>query len=163
MPNLVMLVGLPYSGKSTCAKSLGIFNDYVLVSSDQEVHNIAAENNTTYNQCFNEVADLAMKRATEKLLQALKDKKDILIDQTNLTKASRRRKLSQVPSGYKKTCIVVPLPTDEEMVIRKQERTTHSVPDKVLENMKQIYQEPTLDEGFDIIYKAGFDDIVITN
>ena len=162
MSNFIVLVGLPYSGKSFLKNNLGL-NDYVTVSSDNIILEWALAENKSYNEIFKDRVDEAQKESVRRMLSALKEKKDIIIDQTNLTKASRARKLSQVPKDYKKICIVVPEPTDEELESRKKERTSHKVPDSVLVDMRKLYQTPSIEEGFDTIYYAGFDDIIITN
>lgn len=161
---LIMLVGLPYSGKSYLAESLGLYNesDYVVVSSDKILLEWAEASGSSYNSIFKDKVDAAQQEATKRLLNALREGKSVVIDQTNLTKASRCRKLSQCPKDYTKICIVVPEVTPEELEQRINNRKTHVIPLSVLARMKTIYQAPSIDEGFDVIYYAGFDDIVIT-
>ena len=160
--SFLMLVGLPYSGKSHLVKTLGLDKDYTIISSDLIILEWAVERESTYNEIFKECVDAAQKESVRRMLEAFKQNKNVLVDQTNLTKASRSRKLRLVPPDYKKTCIIIPSPSKEELEIRKQERNTHKVPDSVLNQMELIYQKPELDEGFDTIYYAGFDDIIIT-
>jgi len=156
----IMLVGLPYSGKSYLIKTLGF--EGVVVSSDQIILDYAQATGKSYNDVFKEFVDEAQRKATEEAIKAFKENKDVCIDQTNLTKASRRRKLALVPKDYEKVCIVVMSPTPVELEKRMNERQTHRIPLSVLENMQKVYQKPMLDEGFDVIYYAGFDDIVVT-
>jgi tRNA uridine 5-carbamoylmethylation protein Kti12 len=158
-----MFVGLPYSGKSYLAKSLGLYDgDYEVISSDKILLEWAVASETSYNLIFKDKVDEAQKEATKRLLNAFNNDSNVVIDQTNLTIASRRRKLSQCPKDYNKVCIVIPEVTREELEQRKSERSSHVIADSVIENMRNIYQPPSLDEGFDVIYYAGFDDIVIT-
>lgn len=158
-----MLVGLPYSGKSFLAKSLGLYNgNYTVISSDLMVQGYAESVGKTYNDVFKDYIEQAQKDAVSLMQDSLRLKKDIVIDQTNLTISSRKRKLSQVSKEYEKICIVVPQPSDEELELRKATRTSHIIPEEALRQMKSIYQQPTLEEGFDSIYIAGFDDIVLT-
>lgn len=162
MNKFVMLVGLPYSGKSYLVKTLGLDKDMVVISSDHILLEWASNEGKTYNEIFKERVDEAQKESVRRMEQAFKEGKNVLVDQTNLTKASRSRKIRLVPKGYEKICVVVPQPSEHEMEIRKQERESHRVPDTALQQMKNIYQAPELSEGFDTIYYAGFDDIVIT-
>lgn len=162
MSKFLMLVGLPYSGKSFLTKTLGLDKDMVVISSDHIILEWAEKEGKTYNEIFKERVDEAQKESVRRMIKAFERGDNVLVDQTNLTKASRSRKLRLVPKGYECICIVVPQPSEHEMEIRKQERTTHRVPDSVLEQMTKIYQSPELSEGFDTIYYAGFDDIVIT-
>ena len=162
MPNFVVMVGLPYSGKSYVANSLGLFKTYAKISSDDLVHMKAKELGLSYNQCFNDVVGWAQDKAERDMLYLLSIGKDIILDQTNLTRSSRKRKLELIPQGYKSFCIVVPSPASEIVEKRMKERSSHSVPMSVMDTMLKLYEEPSLDEGFDVLYRAGFDDIVFT-
>jgi predicted kinase len=157
----VMLVGLPYSGKSTLIQTSNL-RDYTLVSSDAEVQAYAKSLGKTYNDVFKDYIDQAMANAQKTMQDAFREGKNVVLDQTNLTVASRRKKLAQVPKDYRRTCIVVEAPSKEELDKRIEERTSHRIPNFVLDNMRKMYQYPTLDEGFDVIYNSSFDDIFIT-
>lgn len=162
MPDFIMMVGIPYSGKSYYIESMNLKQGKTLISSDEEVHRLASLSGQAYNDVFKDVVGLAQENAANAFIDAVKRSESILLDQTNLTKASRARKLVLLPETYRKVCIVVPQPTLRELEQRKLQRTSHNVPDGVLAYMREVYQEPTVDEGFDVVYYAGFDDIVIT-
>jgi tRNA uridine 5-carbamoylmethylation protein Kti12 len=155
------MVGLPYSGKSYYANNLPLVSSYTRISSDDEVMKFAELRGQAYNDVFDDVVTLAMVKAENRFIEAVKRSESILLDQTNLTRASRRRKLDLVPSGYTKGCIYCPPPCQLELTRRMEVRETHRVPPGVLSQMYLIYEEPKLDEGFDWLYIAGFDDIVI--
>jgi predicted kinase len=161
MPDLIMMVGIPYSGKSHYAESMGLAISRTVISTDAIVHQMAEACGRAYNEVFSEVVGLAQDNAANAYIDTLARGDSVMLDQTNLTVASRARKLVLVPSEYRKVCIVVPQPTERELEQRKQQRTSHRVPDAVLAYMREIYQEPTVDEGFNVVYYAGFDDIVI--
>jgi predicted kinase len=162
MPDCVMMVGIPYSGKSYYAESMNLRAGRTLISSDEEVHALARLRGAFYNDVFESVVSSAMENAAKRFIEAVNGSQSILLDQTNLTVASRARKLGLLTPDYRKVCVVVPQPTNYELELRKKARTSHSVPDAVLSYMKEIYQAPTVAEGFDVVYTAGFDDIVIT-
>lgn len=162
MPSCVMMVGLPYSGKSYYAAHLPILQNYTRISSDDEVIALARLRKASYNEVFSDVVTEAMQKAEKRFIEAIKRSDDVLLDQTNLTRASRGRKLALVPKTYSKGCIYCPPPCQEELTRRMEQRTSHSVPADVLARMLSIHEEPKLDEGFDWLYIAGFDDIVIT-
>jgi predicted kinase len=161
MPNFVMMVGLPYSGKSYYATHLPLVQGYTRISSDDEVMELARLRTASYNDVFSEVVALAMQKAEKRFIEALEQPQSILLDQTNLTRASRSRKLDLVPSGYTKGCIYCPPPCKLELTRRMEARQSHKVPLAVLEKMYLIHEEPKLDEGFDWLYIAGFDDIIL--
>lgn len=161
MPKFVMMVGLPYSGKSYYASHLPLVRSYTRISSDDEVMELARLNRSFYNEVFSDVVTLAMQKAEKRFIDAVKGLQDILLDQTNLTRASRGRKLALVPSEYEKGCIYCPPPCELELQRRMEQRSSHAVPKPVLDTMTLIHEEPKLDEGFDWLYIAGFDDIVI--
>lgn len=163
MPDIIMMVGLPYSGKSYVAESMGLHCGRTVISSDAIVQQYAKSIGKHYNDVFSSYASEAQLVAANSLIQAVARSESILIDQTNLTKASRSRKMVQIPDNYRKVCINVPVPCADELELRKMVRCSHQVPDAVLEYMNSIYQVPSFDEGFDVIYTAGFDDIILTN
>ncbi len=162
MPDCVMMVGIPYSGKSYYAESMNLKAGRTLISADAEVHRLARLRGKPYNDVFEDTIGEAMENVAKQFIGAVKRSESILLDQTNLTIASRARKLGLLTADYRKVCVVVPQPTEYELFIRKQSRKSHTVPDEVIEYMKEIYQAPTVAEGFDVVYTAGFDDIVIT-
>jgi predicted kinase len=166
MLNFVMTVGLPYSGKSTLASSfLSRHRDanFAVISSDAFTIDEAKRRNVHYNDIFEEYVFTAMQLAEEELMRCVEERRNIFIDQTNLTRLSRYRKLVHLPdtNEYKKTCLFIPEPSHKELQRRKKQRTSHVVPDKVLDEMRSFFERPMFDEGFDTIYHAGFDDIFI--
>lgn len=162
MPNLVMMVGLPYSGKSYYTNNILKWKDYTKISSDEEIIRMAEASGRPYNSVFKDVVCEALQKAEKRFIGALRGSEDILIDQTNLTKASRARKLALVPKEYTKVCVYCPQPCAEELNRRIAERTSHMVPLNVMQAMLEIHQQPTIEEGFDWMYIAGFDDMIIT-
>ena len=161
MPQFIMTVGLPYSGKSYYTKTHPTLSSYTRVSSDDEVMELARLCGSSYNEVFEAKIGQAMELAEKRFLGALRGSESILLDQTNLTRASRSRKLALVPDSYTKGCIYCPPPCEEELQRRMVERKSHIIPAEVLERMRYLHEEPKLDEGFDWLYVAGFDDIIL--
>lgn len=166
---IIMLVGLPYSGKTTFAERMGwigekdtdVIPDVLYYSFDQAIHHIAAREGKDYNKDFKELFPIAEKEVKEAYKWAISQKKDIVLDMTHLTKISRHKKLINVPKEYQRDCYVFPTISEEELTQRMESRPNQKIPMHVLENMKSIYQEPTLDEGFDLIIHLA-DDLVIS-
>lgn len=161
MPNMIMLVGLPYSGKSTFIESINEYDSYTFISTDIELQGIAKKLKKSYNEIFETHIHEAMCKAEEKFLVSLSNSENIIIDQTNLSRFSRQKKLSVVPTNYTKTCVLVEPPPDKILKSRMAERKSHYVPIDVLNDMRKIYQIPSLDEGFDVLYIIGYDEVII--
>jgi predicted kinase len=152
MPEAIFLVGIPTSGKSTFSSNPK-YSKYTRVSSDDILQEVAKERQQSYNTVFKgniRFAQIAMMKVFRK---AIEDGKNIIIDQTNLTKKSRREKLKLIPPHYKKTAVyfVVDLKTALQ---RNTQRPGKVIPPEVLERMIKEYELPVLEEGFDEIIKG---------
>jgi predicted kinase len=79
---------------------------------------------------------------------------DILWDQTNLTKKSRKGKLLQVPPHYTKVAVFFSIPNLEELQRRLDSRAGKTIPRHVVADMIKSLEEPSLEEGFDLIVKV---------
>ena len=149
---LIMLIGIPTSGKSTFTNQQK-YKDYVRVSSDDILQEIAKERQQSYNTIFKGNIRFAQIAMMKVLRKAVEENKNILWDQTNLTRKQRREKLKHIPAHYKKTAVyfVVPL---ETALKRNTQRPGKVIPPEVLERMIKEYELPTLEEGFDEIIRG---------
>lgn len=149
---LIMLVGVPTAGKSTFSNDKK-YKDYVRVSSDDILQEVAKERQQSYNTVFKGNIRFAQIAMMKVLRKAIEDGKNIIIDQTNLTKKSRREKLKLIPPHYKKTAVyfIVDLKTALQ---RNTQRPGKVIPPDILERMIDQYELPTLDEGFDQVIKG---------
>lgn len=150
MPKLIMLVGLPGSGKSTFSKH---FDGYRL-SSDDYIEWSAQSTFQTYNEVFESTIEEAQKWMKNRMYDALHHESNIIWDQTNLTKKTRESKLINIPAlEYERICMFFDTPF-ETILKRNEERklTGRNIPDTVLLQMKNSLQMPTVDEGFDRVY-----------
>jgi tRNA uridine 5-carbamoylmethylation protein Kti12 len=148
MPNFIMMVGLPGCGKSTLVKKMNTNLDHVLVSTDNTIEQYATSCSKTYNEVFQQTIGFAQDKAARDLKDAFAADKDIILDQTNLSRKSRHGKLAQVPKHYTKTCVFV---SCHPLVHRQRlaSRPGKVIPEKVMEDMKNRFEEPTISEGFD--------------
>ena len=150
-PSITLLVGLPASGKSTYVKSyLKDHPNTVVVSSDDIIENYANRHGKTYNEVFHEYIDAAEVQFREELKIAISDKKDILVDRTNLSVRGRNKILANVPKTYNKYAIIFTV-SDEDLEKRMEQRlkeTGKSVPKNIMETMKASYVMPSEKEGF---------------
>jgi predicted kinase len=153
MPELVMLVGIPCSGKSTYAKKLKTipyWSNSVILSTDSYIEKEAKRMGLTYNQVFDDVIDNATRELELQLIMAKDKGKDIIWDQTNLTIKSRRKKLSKLPSFYRRGVVYFEVSL-EEALKRNKAREGKFIPESILKRMYHQFEVPTISEGFDYV------------
>lgn len=151
MKTVYMFVGVPGSGKSTFFEKR-LF-DCAYISSDDVIDNIAMEYGMTYDEIFKDAIGLAQKIAERTLRNALECEQYIVWDQTNLTVAGRSKKLVMIPNDWKVVAIWFPVPEPAEWKRRLASRPGKTIPPHVLENMVNTFVVPTVDEGFDEVYR----------
>ena len=149
---LIMLVGIPTAGKSTFSNDKK-YKDYIRVSSDDILQEVAKERQQSYNTVFKGNIRFAQIAMMKVLRKAIEDGKSIIWDQTNLTRKQRREKLKYIPDTYKKTAVyfVVSL---ETALKRNTQRPGKVIPPEILERMIKEYELPTNEEGFDTIIRG---------
>jgi predicted kinase len=149
---LIMLVGIPTAGKSTFSNDKK-YKDYIRVSSDDILQEVAKERQQSYNTVFKGNIRFAQIAMMKVLRKAIEDGKSIIWDQTNTSKKQRKEKLKHIPPHYKKTAVyfIVDL---ETALKRNTQRPGKVIPPEVLERMIKEYELPTLEEGFDEIIRG---------
>lgn len=149
-----MMVGLPGSGKSTWINEHG--DGYTVISSDNIIEAMGKAEGLSYADAWVKFAKEAGKQMNVEARQAIKNKEDILWDQTNLVKNSRRKKMVGM-EDYHKTAVVFDLPDEvlQERLETRKATTGKTVAAYVIRNMSQIFEMPTKEEGFN--------DIIIIN
>ena len=98
MPKLYMLVGVPGAGKSTWIKNHADGAAMVL-STDDKIEAAARAQGKTYSEVFKDEIKAATSGMAQDLLRALRDGRDIILDQTNITRKSRKEKLARIPGS----------------------------------------------------------------
>lgn len=152
MPKLYMLIGVPGSGKSTWLNSQDWAGDCVLISTDKLIELEAGRQGKTYNQVFKDYIDTATKLMNEDVIAAVSEGKDIIWDQTNTSRKSRKAKLAMMPNYYK-IAVVFATPEAEEWQRRINSRPGKMIPEGVLKAMAMGLQIP--EEGeFDEVWRA---------
>ena len=153
-PEIVYLVGLPGSGKSTYIKKY--LPNHVVISNDNIVEKYAKQWKTNYNAAW-EKLDFKVVTAELQTLynKAIKEKKNIVIDNTNMTPKARKK---YDHKDYIKNAVVFEI-SDSELKNRQDKRNKESgklIPDSAIKQMKSIYKAPTKEEGFiDIKFVRG--------
>lgn len=149
--SFIVLVGLPGVGKSTYINNNKNPNALVL-STDAIVEKMCISQGITYTQGFRLFIDEAIKRFNKQLTIALKNNNDIIIDRTNLSRASRKRLMSQVPNNYSKYAYYFPIPEKDEWHRRLASRPGKHIPQNVIDDMINSFNFPEKEEGFDAIF-----------
>lgn len=141
MTELIMLVGLPGSGKSYVAK---MFRGYDVFSSDAIREELTGDSS---NQDQNkEVFNILHKR----IYDNLKSKRSAIYDATNLSSKRRRQFLQTIKNlDVYKSAIVIATPFEE--CVENNKSRDRVVPDHVMDRMYKSFQIPIKQEGFDSV------------
>ena len=162
-PICTVMVGLPGLGKSTHIESelklydrigMGLF----VYSTDTYIEAQAKAVGKNYSEVFELFIDKATVRMNALLDIAIKDRMDIIWDQTNLGVGKRRKIINRMKqAGYQVRCVCIIPPEagwlDDQKVWanRLRNRPGKTIPDHVLSNMYKYFVIPTIEEGFDMI------------
>lgn len=152
-PELIMLCGIPTSGKSSYVKKLKDLVDYkdvVILSTDNYIEQQAQRLGLTYNQLFVDVIDDATRNLDIEFNMAKENGRSIIWDQTNLTVKTRKKKISRIPSYYRRGIVYFKVSL-EEALERNKIREGKFIPEDILKRMYNQFEIPTLDEGFDFV------------
>ncbi len=146
MTTLILMVGIPGSGKSTYTKTKVDRRIRVLSSDDIRKELFGSEDDQEHNE---EIFNTLYSRA-RKLLE---DGKDVLIDATNSNKINRKRALSHFDDmNIRRKAIVIETPVN--LCIERDKGRKRVVGEKVINEFSASFEFPTKDEGFDEIVKV---------
>jgi predicted kinase len=152
---VILLVGPPLSGKDTYLRSKDL-SDFVIISRDDIL--MSLHNTNDYSDAFNQVDQkLVDKLLNQKIQDCITERKNVIINMTNLSKKSRNRHLCKFPnSDYEKIAIVFPKLNLCDYTNRNDNRKKEEnkfIPVGVIQSMIENWQEVTQDEGFNTIIK----------
>lgn len=153
--SIVVLVGLPASGKSTArakAVSTGASANSYQYSTDDIVERTAKAAGVEYDEIFADYISAATAEANAEVKDAVKDGRSVLWDQTNMSRKKRAKVLNVFTKDYRKECICIlpPHTADQQIELehRLASRKGKQIPKFVMANMLKSFQLPMLDEGF---------------
>lgn len=153
-PRCWVLIGPPAAGKSTWRSQVDPTLDCVIISGDDLIEEECARTGKTYSEVFATHDFKEQKRILrEKFLGAVADKRNIIIDRTNLTIKGRRSFLASLPKTYHRIGIVFEYEetTLFDRLDKRGQETGKIIPRDVVVDMIASYQPPTGDEFDDII------------
>jgi predicted kinase len=149
-----MMVGVPGSGKSTWVKNQEFWmKDCAYISTDMWVEMEAERRGVTYSEIFQEYMPKAVELMVNQVELARDKGMDIIWDQTSTTIATRAKKFRMLPEYYA-IAVVFRIPEPEELQRRLASRPGKVIPSEVLDDMIAKWQEPTLEEGFNEIWRT---------
>ena len=152
MPTLLMLKGLPASGKSTYAKELVEKEGYVRVNKDDLR---AMMHNGEWSK-ENEGAIIRMR--DEIVLNSLLEDKNVVVDDTNFAPIHKQRLQELMPYGTEFQVKLIDTPLEE--CISRNERRANKVPLNVITDMYNKYLEPEVKE---VEYNDELDEAIIVD
>lgn len=160
-PTIHLMVGLPYSGKSTYIRNHPSLSALTVVDSDSYIEKKANERKTSYNAIFDALIDEATTYRDWLAEVCFKKDRSFVVDQTNLTKATRAPLVEAARKhGYRIVAYDFQLPADEsQLLARRTQRSDKVIPISVLAEMIASHERPNEEEGFtEIIHINGYGD-----
>ena len=158
MADLYLMCGVPGAGKSTFLKNHIKENNTKVISRDKIRFSIVKPNEDYFSH-EDEVLELFWKEINE----VLSNNKNAFVDQTSLTPRARKWLLQHV-EGYTYANIVW-IDEDLETCLERNEMrrgTRAYVPESIIRRMYNQFIEPSLDEGFDYIFRYNSKENKIT-
>lgn len=150
-PTIYVLIGPPCSGKSTWINKFLKNNkqDYSIISSDNHIERLAISDGLTYSEAWPKFIGQATAAAKQDLEGAKRDNKNIIVDQTNMSK-KKRKSLLQGLDHYHKIAVIFDCDT-KTLIARNEERfkrTGKNIPENVIKDFLNKFDPVTKDEGF---------------
>lgn len=155
MSTLYVLVGVPGSGKTTwIGKQMFDWTNTVIVSTDNHVEQYAKSVGKTYSEVFKDYMPIAVDLMAKTAVDAFKNNKVVIWDQTSTTAKTRAKKLRMTPKHYTKVAVVFKTPAPEQHA-KMLDRPGKNIPDEIVQDMITRFEYPTAEEGFDRIINAN--------
>lgn len=148
MNTLYIAVGLPGSGKSTYVKNFIKDKEIEYLSSDElrAVYGKSEEDQTVTSIVFGHIK--------RKVDEFLKDGKNVLVDATSVNRKERSDYINTAKK-YGAKVVAIVLKMDRQGLIdrnkKRGEQGGRVVPDFVIDKMLAKFEEPSYDEGIDVM------------
>ena len=148
MNTLYITVGLPGSGKSTYVKNFIKDKDIEYLSSDslRAVYGKSEEDQT--------VTPLVFGHIKRKVDEFLKDGKNVLVDATSVNRKERSDYINTAKKYGAKVVVIVFKMDRQGLIERNKKRGEQGgrvVPTFVIDKMLNKFEEPSYDEGIDVM------------
>ena len=152
-PLLIMLVGLPGSGKSTAAGRLACTirsqgRPCEIIGTDAYLEKEAARRGLPYATIFAEQFDIADAVMWRQAKEAIRRRISVIWDQTNLTVNGRCRRLCLFPRDYLRIAAVMPAADDKAWERNLARGSDRAVPEDTFNRMRAEFCRPSEEEDF---------------
>ena len=151
-PFVVILVGIPLSGKDTFLRTLKHL-DYIEISRDKILLEIA--NTEDYRQAYSLVdSKIIDKELNRQLAEYSSLNKSIIANMTHLKAKRRMSTLTRFNNDYYKIAIVFPVISKDEFSLRNEKRNKEEkkfISIKLYDEMFNLFELVNAEEGFDKI------------
>lgn len=150
--NVILMCGIIGAGKSTWAKELVKSSDYktVIINRDAIREMFCGE-----YKYIDELEGIVRKTAEATLKECIDSGVDIIIDETNITKAIRKRWLDLIYNISKETDVICVYCHEKEKNVERRMQNpkgqSRDVWEKVYKNMFESFEEPDISEGFNVV------------
>jgi predicted kinase len=155
---IIFLVGMPGSGKSTYIKKLKNRmpeKEYIVASHDDILMNLASKEGMKYDDAYKffNFQEQIYPEFINTIKKSFKKGRNVIIDCTNLKRGDRKDVLDLVPNDYKKIAVIFNVNPEElkRRLDKRSKETGKTIPDEVIDKMRNWYIPPSKEEGFDKI------------
>ena len=160
-PTVFVMVGLPYSGKSTYIKKDKILRKLPILDTDSYIENYAKEKNKSYSDVFAKTIGRATDRMNSLVNANYKFGQSFILDQTNLSVEKRAKIIKKAKENSFKVVALSFAPYKDEAKLKQriELRKDKKIPMQVLKTMASKFVLPTEAEGFDqVIWVDGWNE-----
>lgn len=149
MAELILMCGIPGSGKSTFAKSF-LTNEDIYISRDAIRYSIIKPN----EEYFSREGDTFNTFVNEINMALTKAKRYVIADATHLNFSSRMKVMSKIKDrNIIVNCIVLDIPLSTAIERNNKRKGREKVPEEVIKNMYNSFRFPEKGETIDkVIY-----------
>ena len=155
-PLLIVMSGLPNTGKTTLARRLEDRLSARVFSSDDIIERKAQEQEKTYDDVYEETIREAERKYQRTLRNFLEDKRSLnvpaIVDRTNLTR-EQRRNIQELAAG--RLCFIIYTETRFDA-----HRPGKTIPAGIIENMIRKLQIPEDDEGAGVLKPEDIENVL---
>lgn len=148
MQKAYILVGIPGIGKSTKRAELLKNNDNIITASADDVRQ-ELFGDAAIQGDFAAIFAEVNKRADE----ALKIGKDVIFDNTNITKFARKSAIN-IAKNNGAAVVAIVFENNLTAALEGNAKRDRHVPEYVIKNMSERFEDPSLEEGIDEIVRV---------